>query len=287
MMLKRVDRKPVSLVETEYGDQHGMLGQFRVSVVIPALNEADNLKHVLPQIPRWVDEIILVDGHSTDGTPEVAKEVCPGIRVVTQERKGKGEALRVGFAAATGDIIVMLDADGSTDPTEIPMFIGPLLAGADFVKGSRFLQGGGTADMSILRRAGNWFFTKVVQTFHGGRYSDLCYGYNAFWARVLPALQLDGDGFEIETVMNVRALKAGLRVVEVPSFERLRIHGESHLRTFPDGWRVLKAIGRETRSKRQPAPVISIHLHASENGAADSLAPPHYHIRPVERFESN
>jgi glycosyltransferase involved in cell wall biosynthesis len=226
------------------------MGHVRVSVVIPALNEAENLVHVLPRIPTWVDELILVDGHSTDDTVAVARRLCPNIRILQQERKGKGEALRVGFAAATGDIIVMLDADGSTDPAEIPSFIGPLLAGADFVKGSRFLQGGGTADMSPLRRAGNWVFTKAVQVLHGGRYTDLCYGYNAFWARVLPALRLDGDGFEIETVMNVRALRAGLRVAEVPSFEKCRIHGESHLRTFPDGWRVLKAIGRETR--RQP-----------------------------------
>jgi glycosyltransferase involved in cell wall biosynthesis len=289
MMLKRVDRQPVSLVESDHGEHHhGMLGRLRVSVVIPALNEAENLQHVLPRIPHWVDEIILVDGHSTDGTPDVAREICPDIRIVTQERKGKGEALRVGFKAATGDIIVMLDADGSTDPEEIPMFIGPLLAGADFVKGSRFLQGGGTADMSMLRRAGNWFFTKIVRMLHGGRYTDLCYGYNAFWARVLPALQLDGDGFEIETVMNVRALKAGLKVVEVPSFEQLRIHGESHLRTFPDGWRVLKAIRRETRSsRRKTAPVISMHLHTTENGAAEALPPPHYNIRPIERLESN
>lgn len=223
------------------------MGHVRVSVVIPALNEAENLVHVLPRIPTWVDELILVDGRSTDDTVAVAQRICPGIRILQQERKGKGEALRVGFAAATGDIIVMLDADGSTDPAEIPSFIGPLLAGADFVKGSRFLQGGGTADMSGLRRAGNWLLTKTVQMLHGGRYTDLCYGYNAFWARVLPVLRLDGDGFEIETVMNVRALRSGLRVAEVPSFEKCRIHGESHLRTFPDGWRVLKAIGRETR----------------------------------------
>jgi glycosyltransferase involved in cell wall biosynthesis len=222
------------------------LGAYRVSVVIPAKNEAKNLPHVLPRIPEWIDEVLLVDGNSTDGTRDVARRLLPAIRIVPQEGRGKGAALRSGFAAATGDIIVMLDADGSTDPAEIPAYVGPLLAGADFAKGSRFAQGGGTSDMSTVRRLGNWAFVKMVQACFGGRFTDLCYGYNAFWARVLPDLALDGDGFEIETIMNVRALQR-LKVVEVPSFEADRVHGVSNLRTFPDGWRVVKAIGREVR----------------------------------------
>lgn len=216
-----------------------------VSVIVPAKNEAPNLEHVLPKIPAWVSEVILVDGHSTDKTIAVARYLLPSIRIVHQQGRGKGDALRAGFAVATSDIIVMIDADGSTDPEEIPAFVEALIAGADFVKGSRFTTGGGTADMSHLRRFGNWGFTTLVKTLFGGNFTDLCYGYNAFWRRTLPQLALDGDGFEIETIMNVRALRAGLKVVEVPSFEAERVHGESNLRTFPDGWRVLKAIGRE------------------------------------------
>jgi len=220
----------------------------RISVIVPALNEAENLPHVLPLIPHWVDEVILVDGNSVDDTVAVARKLLPSIRVVTQQRRGKGAALQSGFAAATGDIIVMLDADGSTDPREIPAYIGPLLSGADFAKGSRFLQGGGTADMSLHRRLGNLGFVYMVRIFFGGQYTDLCYGYNAFWKRVLPVLSLSGDGFEIETVMNVRALRAKLKIAEVPSFEAPRVHGEGRLRTFPDGWRVLKAIMHERRT---------------------------------------
>jgi glycosyltransferase involved in cell wall biosynthesis len=199
--------------------------------------------------------VLLVDGHSTDETVAVARQLWPEIRVITQEGRGKGAALRSGFAAATGDIIVMLDADGSTDPSEIPAFVGTLLAGADFAKGSRFLQGGGTADMPFYRKWGNWGFVLSVRLLFGGSYSDLCYGYNAFWKRVLPQLQLDGDGFEIETMMNVRALRNGLKIAEVPSFEALRVYGSGRLRTIPDGWRVLKTIIREwfkRRSQQMP-----------------------------------
>ena len=227
----------------------------KVTVVIPALNEAKNLPYVLPRIPSWVHEVLLVDGNSIDGTADVAQRLYPGVRIVAQMGRGKGAALRSGFAEATGDIIVMLDADGSTDPAEIPAYIGPLLAGADFVKGSRFLQGGGTSDMSGLRRAGNRGFLAMVHMLHGGHYTDLCYGYNAFWRRVLPQLDLDGDGFEIETIMNVRALRAGLKIVEVASFEHERVHGVSRLRTFPDGWRVTKAILREWWTGGQPGRV--------------------------------
>jgi hypothetical protein len=228
---------------------HAELGEsrscIRVSVVIPTLNEAENLQHVLPYIPEWVDEVVLVDGHSTDETVAVARELYPTVRIVQQDGKGKGDALRVGFAAATGDIIITLDADGSTDPAEIPAFVDTLLAGADFAKGSRFLKGGGTVDMPLYRRVGNWGLLKLVQVLFGGHYTDLCYGYNALWARAVPMLRLDCDGFEIETLMNVRALQVRLRVLEVPSFEAKRVHGEGRLRTIPDGWRVLRTIVRE------------------------------------------
>jgi glycosyltransferase involved in cell wall biosynthesis len=231
--------------------RRGGSGRVSVSVVIPTLNESRNLPHVLPRIPSCVDEVVLVDGGSEDGTVEVAVALLPGIRVVRELRPGKGVALQAGFRAARGDIIITLDADGSTDPEEIPAFVGCLLAGADFAKGSRFVQGGGTSDMEPVRKAGNWALRLLVRIGFGGRYSDLCYGYNAMWRHVLPVIDGDADGFEIETLMNVRALAAGLRVVEVPSHERARIHGESHLRTFLDGFRVLRTILREQRARRR------------------------------------
>jgi glycosyltransferase involved in cell wall biosynthesis len=223
----------------------------KITAVIPTLNEEENLIHILPSIQQWVDEVILVDGNSSDRTVAVAKELCPSIRILMQTGHGKGDALRTGFAAASGDIIVMLDADGSTDPAEIPLFVGALLSGADFAKGSRFLQGGGTADMPFYRKFGNWGFVWMVRLAFGGKYTDLCYGYNAFWRRVLPHLDLNCSGFEVETMMNVRALKAGLLITEVPSFESERIYGVSRLKTMPDGWRVLTTIIREIISRRE------------------------------------
>ncbi|MFI1992229.1 glycosyltransferase family 2 protein [Actinoplanes sp. NPDC020271] len=229
-----------------------------VSVVVPALNEARNLPHVLDRLPQ-VDEVILVDGGSTDDTVAVARRLRPDIRVVTQNRKGKGNALACGFAACTGDIIVMIDADGSTDPGEIPSFIAALRSGADFAKGSRFRAGGGSADITRLRRAGNRMLSVLVNVLFGTRYSDLCYGYNAFWSCHLDVFDLDsttpapisgdgrlwGDGFEIETLLNLRAARARLAIEEVSSFEHNRIHGVSNLNAFTDGIRVLRTIARE------------------------------------------
>jgi glycosyltransferase involved in cell wall biosynthesis len=216
-----------------------------VSVVIPTLNEALNLPHVLPRLPAMVTEVVIVDGDSTDGTIDVALALRPDARIVRQVGRGKGSALRSGFAEARGDIIVSIDADGSTDPDEIELFVEALVSGADYVKGSRFLQGGGSTDLTRLRSSGNLGLTYLVRVVHGARFTDLCYGYNAFWADVLPLLDLRSTGFEIETEMNLRAHHAGLRIVEVPSQEVDRIHGTSNLRPFHDGWRVLKMILRE------------------------------------------
>ncbi len=221
----------------------------RISVVIPAYNEAENLRYVLPRIPACVDEIILVDGHSTDETVKVAQHLRPDIRFVLQPGKGKGDALCAGFAACQGDIILMLDADGSTDPGEIPRFVAALMAGYDYAKGSRFLSGGGSCDITLLRRCGNFFLSSVVNLLYQARFSDLCYGYNAFWRSCLDRVDIDCDGFEIETQISLQMLKAKCKIVEVPSFEHARIHGTSNLQIWQDGWRVLRTILRERRSR--------------------------------------
>jgi len=219
-----------------------LMSKVTVSVVIPTLNEAKNLPHVFERIPPEISELIIVDGHSTDGTPDLARELWPGVRIVNQPGKGKGNALAAGFWAARGDIVVMLDADGSTDPAEIPRFVAALLTGADFAKGTRFITGGGSADITMIRRLGNRALAGVVNWIWKVDYSDLCYGYNAFWRYHLPDIVPDCSGFEVETLINIRAARSKLRVVEVPSFEATREHGVSNLNVRRDGMRVLRTI---------------------------------------------
>ncbi len=245
-----------------------------VSVVIPAKNEGPNLPHVLASLPERLHEVILVDGGSNDGSVEIARRHYPGIVVVEQTRRGKGNALACGFAAATGEFIVALDADGSTDPAEIPRFVDALRQGADFVKGSRFVQGAGSADITRLRQIGNHWLVKFVNLLYGTRYTDLNYGYNAFRRDCLGVLDLDpahvqgvdspallwGDGFEVEALMNIRVAKAHLHVFEVPSFERKRFHGHSNLNAFFDGFRVLRTIHFERRRGTRKAMVANAFL---------------------------
>jgi glycosyltransferase involved in cell wall biosynthesis len=237
-----------------------------VSVVIAAMNEAENLPYVFSRLPEGLHEVILVDGHSVDDTVAVARALRPDIRILMQSGRGKGNAMSEGFAACTGEIIVALDADGSTDPAEIPRFVSALCNGADFVKGSRFAQGGSSTDITRARSFGNRMLGAFVNTLYGTHYTDLCYGYNAFWARCLPYLRVDCDGFEVETLINVRVAKAGLIVHEVPSFEQVRLHGESNLRTVRDGSRVLRTIVRErlaTTSETSFLPRIAYRLLGS------------------------
>jgi len=237
----------------------------RVSVVVPALNEERNLPHVLSRMPADVAEVILVDGGSVDGTVARACEVLPSVIVVQQTRIGKGNALACGFAVSTGDIVVMLDADGSTDPAEIPRFVQALLDGADYAKGSRFRPGGGSHDITRLRKVGNYFLNVTVNVLFGTSFTDLCYGYNAFWREALKVMDLPdvdlprpaggdrlwGDGFEIETLINIRVASHGLRVTEVASVEAARLHGVSNLNAFGDGGRVLRTIIAEYRRHRE------------------------------------
>jgi glycosyltransferase involved in cell wall biosynthesis len=249
------------------------LGSTRVSIVIPTLNEASNLPHIIPRLPSWVHEVLIVDGRSTDDTIGMARALRPSVRVILQDGRGKGNALACGFAAAEGDIIVMLDADGSTDPAEIPRFVQPLLDGADFVKGSRCLEGGGSTDISRFRSAGNRALTGLVNVLYRTRYTDLCYGYNAFWAHCLPHMQVDCDGFEVETLIHARIARSGLDVREVPSNEHERINGTSNLRTLRDGRRVLRTIVRERLARRgcrtAPKDPQTVYAHEAPLGGVD------------------
>jgi len=252
------------------GQLHRGVRRPRVSVVIPALNEAANIAAVLTALDPDLFEVILVDGNSTDGTIARALAARPDLRVVRQTRHGKGNALACGFHACRGDIIAMLDADGSTDVREIPAFVEALQAGCHFAKGTRFDRGGGSDDITRLRAWGNTALNQLVNRLYETDYSDLCYGYNAFWSACLPFLgcsepgyEIDprspavatprssevrwGDGFEIETLLTVRVSMLGMSVTEVGSYESCRVFGRSNLHAGRDGLRVLRTIARERR----------------------------------------
>lgn len=249
--------------------QRDLLHGLRVSVVIPTLNEADNLPHVFTELPADLHEVVLVDGHSVDDTIQVARELRPDIRVVLQARRGKGDALACGFAACTGDVIVMMDADGSTDPGEIPRFVQAIVDGAEFAKGSRYLSGGGSADLTWLRRTGNKFLSFAVNLLYGTKYTDLCYGYNAFRRSCLESLLVDCPGFEVETLINIRVAKLGIKVAEVPSFEGERINGISNLHPVRDGFRILWVIFRERFKHLEP----TAHVYEEMPQALSLLEP--------------
>jgi len=226
-----------------------------VTSVIPTLNEARNIGWVLGRLPDCVDEVIVVDGRSTDDTIAVVLDVRPDAKVVHELTPGKGAALRAGFAQAHGDIVVMLDADGSMEPAEIVRYVAKIEEGYELVKGSRFLPGGGTTDITRTRSLGNLALLALANRIYRCAFTELCYGFMAFRRSAMERLALNADGFEIETQIVVRALRAGLRVGEVPSFEAQRRSGTSNLRTLRDGSRVLRELlwaSRDRASRSHP-----------------------------------
>jgi glycosyltransferase involved in cell wall biosynthesis len=268
----------------------------RVSVVIPTLNEADSIAIVLAGIPAAVREVIVVDGLSTDGTVEAATAARPGVQIVRQQVRGKGAAIRAGIEHASGDYVVLMDGDGSTDPTYLSTFARVLAGGADIAKGSRFLPGAGTDDMTFHRRIGNWCFVVLARALFGARFTDITYGYNAVRRDRAGAMALEIDGWAQEIVTNLRMVRYGMRVEEVPTFEPRRIAGVAKLRTWSAGWAILLAILVERRHPLQDLdaiqrpslrnsgqPWVPVMVHASDDpdpglrhlsdGSPVSLAP--------------
>ena len=198
---------------------------------------------MLPRLPSWVDEVLLVDGHSADGTVETARRLRPDLRVLCQPGSGKGDALKYGVAQASGDIIVTLDADGETDPAELPRFVQPLLDGCDIAKGTR-LAGRRPARMPGHRWFGNKVLAFTYNALYGTRYTDVCSGYNAFWKDTFLALSPRYDNCEMEQELLAKAQKAGLRIAEVPHESAGRVCGSSKVSGLKQGiidwWGIVK-----------------------------------------------
>ncbi len=206
----------------------------QVSVVICALNEEKNLSHVLPQIPSWVDEVILMDGHSTDNTVRIAKELLPSIRVLYQPNRGKGEALKYGVAASKGDIIVTLDADGTYPSEEMSRFVKAIMQGYDFAKGTRFI-GKAPDCMPHNRQIGNKILAMTSNLLFNTNYTDICSGYYAFRKELFNEIYLSSNGFELEQELFVKVAKIKYKITEVPHSYRQRMYGASKTRDVRQG----------------------------------------------------
>lgn len=216
----------------------------KITAIVFTLDEEQNLPYVLPKIPSWVDEVLMIDGNSTDNTVRVAKELYPNIRILFQPGRGKGDAMKFGFEMATGDIIVTLDADGATDPQEMQNFIEPLINGYDFVKGTRLLE-----KSDWHGRWHRWFVNKIfvimTNTLYGTKFTDLCAGYNAFWKEPVLKINFTENGYENEPLLYLRSLKAGLKITEVSFRDNGRYHGLTKEMALRQGWIALKTIIRE------------------------------------------
>lgn len=216
-----------------------------VEVIIPTLNEEKTIGSVIERTLFYADNVLVIDGRSEDSTVEIAKEI--GARIIIQNGRGKGSALKEAFDHVDSEIVVMLDGDGSMRAEEIPMFLKGIYSGADIVKGSRFIGGGGSEDLSLLRRFGNTLFVVLVNTIWGSNFTDLCYGFIAFRKdaakKLCPILR--SKGFDIETEILIKAKKMGLIIIEVPSLELKRKFGKPKLNTFRDGLKILLTILRE------------------------------------------
>ncbi len=214
-----------------------------VSVVIPTLNEEDNIKKAIDGVSRQLckvsHEIIVVDGYSNDRTVAIARE---NGAIVLFDNVGKGSALIKGFMNARGSVIISMDADLSNRPIELRELIASIKSGYDISMGSRFIDGGRSDDISIIRQAGNKFFVFLVNAIFGSNYTDLCYGYRGFRKDILKDLDLKEMGFGIETEISIKARKKQLKTIEIPSYEKKRAAGTPKLRTVHDGLRILKTI---------------------------------------------
>jgi Glycosyl transferase family 2 len=298
------DGAPVRFVERRMGGRrHGdarVMGEMplsnlptpTVSLVIPTMNEARNVADVLDRLPAMVTEVVLVDA-SSDVTKLMARTYRPDIRIIEEPAPGKGNALRAGLAAARGDVLVAMDADGSMSPEEIPRFVHPLAHGFDFTKGSRFMAGGGSLDITPIRRLGNKALVEAANMLLGVRYTDLCYGFFALRRIFLESLDLRSTGFEIETEIIVRAQLVGLRIAEVPSVELPRRNGESNLRTVRDGTRVLRTLLLERRVQRAAGGGATSLVEGGENSRQVTPSTGSSHrsagdrsARSVERIET-
>ncbi len=213
----------------------------KVSLIIPTKNEANSIEKTLAEVPGGIiDEIIIVDGNSTDGTPEIVKKL--GCKVIEGVGGGYGTAVRTGIKQSMGDVLIFMDADGSQNPKDIPRLLEKIKEGYDVGWGSRFLPDGGSADNTLIRSFGNWFFSLLTRLVQGLKVADILYTFSAFKREIFDKIKLESSGFELCIELPLRAHKAGFKFGEIACFERKRFADKTKVNDLFDGWKILLAI---------------------------------------------
>jgi glycosyltransferase involved in cell wall biosynthesis len=215
-----------------------------IAMVVPTLNEIDGMKKIMPQINRsWVDEIIIVDGGSTDGTIEESQKL--GFKIVHQTSRGVGDAYRLGIEATNCDYILFFSPDGNHEIKDIPILINKIKSGYEIVHINRFGKTSKSEDPGLITGFGNRMFTFLVNVFFGGHFGDCLDGFKIIKRNTILELKLDAKRENYEQQICIRAAKLGIRIFEVDGNEPKRIGGERKMSPLYTGYQLSRQILRE------------------------------------------
>lgn len=223
------------------------------ALVITTLNEVEGMRHMLPRIDRSLfDEILVVDGHSTDGTVEYCRE--QGLKVLFQPNKVLFDAEEHGFRNTTSDVVLIFSPDGNALPEVLPAMCEAMREGCDIVVGSRYCQGAKSEDDDVFTGFGNRFFTGLINFLFGAKFTDVLVGLRAYRRDALNRMEFDTMSQECwlrrkylwmnswEVAASCRAPRCGLKVKEIPASEPKRIGGIRKLSVLRNGWGALTQI---------------------------------------------